>query len=387
MKKRIALLIGINDYGPDSGLSPLRFAEADVDIMSDILHTKGEFTIHTLKGPAATHDAIIRTLRRFYSEEDLGLFLLYFAGHGEMMFEIGKFCFHCFGSEAEDTIGALTLSEIAQRIRNKIPAPSAALIIDACRSRMYRSTSRRGSLKGFGHSVVSDLKSISDEVPRFWEQPPLDSPQDQYLVTLLSCGPGQFSYEDSELRHGIFTYGLVQELRGSQGAVPLGEIRKRVGDFTRARCRYNNLFPLQTPEWIEPSFSGELFLGAEPSEVSDPDSQRLVGTDRRSLRRYEMQLPVKARLAHGPENVIPTVTEDISAHGMRIISEYPASVGHDITMDVTMPSGISETQAQVCVRTKGKIVRVETATAKHRRTWKIAATIAAYKFLDAQPNS
>src|SRR5271166_4827565 len=108
MPQRLALLVGINDYGDSSGLTPLSYAEADVDLLSSVLSEKGGFTTTVLKGKAATHDGVVRALRRFYDQEDVGLFLLFFADHGEMLSEIGKFSLHCFGSEAQDTIGTLT---------------------------------------------------------------------------------------------------------------------------------------------------------------------------------------------------------------------------------------------------------------------------------------
>ena len=54
MPKRLALLVGINDYGDDSGLSPLNFAEADVDLLSAVLIGKGGFDTTVLKGRDAT---------------------------------------------------------------------------------------------------------------------------------------------------------------------------------------------------------------------------------------------------------------------------------------------------------------------------------------------
>lgn len=380
MTKRMALLIGIDDYSSQSRLSPLRFAEADVDLMSEVLQSKAGFITRTLKGQDATHDRVLRTLREFYEEEDLASFVFYFAGHGEMMLEVGRFCLHCFGSEAEDTMGTIALSEVAQRIRNKIPAQSAALIVDACRSGMYRS-SCRGGAGALSYSVVSELKAISDEVPRVWEEPPLTYPRDQYLVTFLSCGPGQVSYEDSELGHGIFTYGLVQELRGCKATAPLEALRKRIGDFTRARCKQKRLLPVQTPEWIEPSFSGEFFLGPEPSEVVCPVMPPPNG-ERRAMRRFEMALPVRARLAHALENVIVGKTGDISAHGLSMFSEFPISVGHDIAFEITVPTGLPSNE-QTVVSTQGEIVRVEMGRESGNRGWKLAATIRRYKFTDS----
>lgn len=380
MPKRVALLIGINDYGDDSGLSPLNYAEADVDLLSTVLVEKGGFATTILKGRDATHDGIIRALRQFYDQKDLGLFVLYFAGHGEMLSEIGKFSLHCFGSEVQDTIGTLTLSEIAQRVRDKIPAPSAVLLIDACRSRMYRGTQPRGADKGLSASAIADLRTISQhDLPRFWEPESTHQFQEQFLITFMSCGVGQYSYEDSALGHGIFTYGLVQELRGCRGAIPLSDLRKRVGDFTSAHCRAKKLAPMQIPEWIEPSISVEVYLGEEPPHKSrEAFSPSTV--ERREARRFELSLPCKLMLTHSPENVFPVQIKNISYRGALLESDYPLSEGQEVWMELIIPNQISRSGDKF-IRLIGKVVRMERKNYK----WMCAVAIQNYKFVPDVP--
>jgi hypothetical protein len=376
MPKRLALLIGVNDYGDNSGLSPLNFAEADVDLLSSVLSERGGFSTTTLKGKAATHDGIVHALRKFYNQKDLGLFLLYFAGHGEMLSEIGKFSLHCFGSEAQDTIGTLTLSEIAQRVRDKIPAPTAVLVIDACRSRMYRGAQPRGMGHGLSASALSDLRTITQQdVPHFWEPESTRLPQEQFLITFMSCGVGQYSYEDGVLGHGIFTYGLAQELRGCRGAVPLSDLRKRVGDFTVAHCRAKKLAPVQIPEWVEPSISVEVYLGEEPSRKAT-NSSSSSGTERRAARRFRMSLPCKLKLTHSPENLFPVRIEDISFRGALLESDYPIGEGQEVWMELVLPDQVSGS-GDILIELQGTIVRVERKAYK----WKCAMAIHRYKFV------
>ncbi len=376
MPKRLALLIGINDYGDDSGLSPLNFAEADVDLLSTVLIEKGGFKTTVLKGRAATHDGIIRALREFYEQKDLGLFLLYFAGHGEMLSEIGKFSLHCFGSEAQDTIGTLTLSDVAQRIRDKIPAPSAVLVIDACRSRMYRGTQPRGSGHGLSASAIADLRTVSQqEVPRFWEAESAHQAQEQFLITFMSCGVGQYSYEDNTLGHGVFTYGLVQELRGCHGAIPLSDLRKRVGDFTSAHCRTRKLVPVQIPEWIEPSISVEVYLGQEPSHKRT-ESTPSPTSERRKAGRFKMSLPCKLKLTHSPENVFPVRVQDISYRGAYLESDYPLGEGQEVWMELVIPKQVMLAE-DIFIQLLGTVIRVE----RQKHNWKCGVAIHRYQFM------
>jgi hypothetical protein len=376
MPKRLALLVGINDYGDNSGLAPLSCAEADAELLSAVLSEKGGFTTTILKGKAATHDGIIRALRKFYEQEDLGLFLLFFAGHGEMLSEIGKFSLHCFGSEAQDTIGTLTLSEVAQRVRDKIPAPTSVLIVDACRSRMYRGPQRRGPDQGLAAAAIADIRQISELVPRFWEPESVLQLQEQFLVTFLSCGVGQYSYEDSTLGHGIFTYGLVQELRGCRGAVPLGSLRKRVGDFTRAYCLDRRLVPVQIPEWIEPSVSGEVYLGEEPTRRAASSISGSV-SERRSVRRFIMTLPANIKLVHSPENVIPVRIRDISYRGAFLESGYPMAEGQEISMDLILQAQFVLSREDIHIRLLGTVLRVD----REKDKWMAAIRLTNYEFV------
>jgi uncharacterized caspase-like protein len=379
MPKRLALLIGIDDYGEDSGLSTLNFAEADVDLVSTVLIDKGGFSTTVLKGRDATHDGIIRALRQFYEQKDLGLFVLYFAGHGEMLSEIGKFSLHCFGSEVQDTIGTLTLSEIAQRVRDKIPAPSAVLLIDACRSRMYRGAQPRGADHGLSASALADLRTISQQdVPRFWEPDSVQQAQEQFLITFMSCGVGQYSYEDSALGHGIFTYGLVQELRGCRGAVPLSDLRKRVGDFTTAHCKARKLVPVQVPEWVEPSISVEVYLGREPP-LKNTESTRSSTEERRQARRFEMTLPCTLKLTHSPENVFPVRIKNISYRGAFLESDYPLGEGQEVWMELIIPKQLGIRDDKF-IHLLGTVVRME----RQNYRWKCAVAIHKYEFI---PNS
>lgn len=333
----------------------------------------GGFTTTIIKGEAATHDGIIRTLRNFYTQDDLELFLLYFAGHGEMLPEIGKFSLHCFGSEAEDTIGTLAFSELVQRIRNKVPASTALLIVDACRSRMYRGPQMRGIGEGLPGSAMAEIRHESGQVPRFWEVDPESQERDrQFLVTFLSCGTGQFSYEDSSLGHGIFTYGLVEELFKCAGLVPLSRIRKRVGDFTVRHCRKNRLDPVQIPEWIEPSISGEVYLGV-PREVGTPLKNNI--TERRARRRFNMSLAARMELPNSTQNAIGVRIHDISSSGVFLESDSRIIEGQELLLHLALPANIAGPE-DVAIRARGTVLRVREEINK----WLAAIRLTHYEF-------
>jgi hypothetical protein len=279
MGKRVAFIVGINDYGDNSRITSLKYAEADAKLMDKTLRELFEFTTTVILGEQANHVEITRALRTFYNEEDIDLFLFYFSGHGELIREVGMHCLYCYGSEYGDTLGTLNLMEWANRIKRNIHASQILLVVDACRDKIHRGVDFRGETVGLHASVRTDLSQISNEPSSFWGNTFEEEEKPKLLFTLLSCGVGQVSYEDDELKQGIFTYALVKELKKHGKTLPFSQLRKKVGDYTYKQCISKNLYP-QMPEWIEPSLTGEVFLveiNEGNKKINLPDLDRHLG--------------------------------------------------------------------------------------------------------------
>jgi uncharacterized caspase-like protein len=269
MSRRFALLAGINDYGPNSGLQALRFAEADAILMAQTLEDTCGFETLRLLGSHATVAGITEALPA-NSHQDLDLFLFFFAGHGEYIPAVGLHCLHCYGSKAGDTIGAIRLTEWEERIRNTVNTASSLVVVDACRNEVYRGVQQRGAGTGLEPSLIADVQVVTDR--DIGPQPA--GKQSTLLYTLLSCGPRQVSYEDAELGHGVFTHALTEEVRAGGARRPMGQLRKEVGGRTVKWCNDRRIRPVQMPYWIEPSLPGELFLTDPVASAADADSAR-----------------------------------------------------------------------------------------------------------------
>jgi hypothetical protein len=273
MGKRMAFLVGINDYGEGSGLARLNYAEADAELMADTLKKVAGFSTKILLGNRAGITEIIKGLCSFYQEDTLDLFLFYFAGHGELIREVGMHCLHCYGSERGDIVGTLNIQDWATRIKKRIPAHRIVLMVDACRDRVYRGVRSTGS-PGLDPTVPSALKEISNHSRG-------DISMHNYigkkfLFTLLSCGIDQVSFEDDELGHGIFTDALVKEIRENGKELPLSKLSKKVGEYTFERCKKKGWYPHQIPEWIEPSIPVEVYL-VDTFYSNLPDDDKFLG--------------------------------------------------------------------------------------------------------------
>ncbi len=124
-------------------------------------------------------------------EDDL--FVFYFSGHG-IRHESAEFLLPVETSKYSVTDTAVPLDAIVAQIA-ALPCPHKILFLDACREQLYQDEGAKaaGGAKGIGGTnVVVDREG---------------------LATFYSCDPGQRSYEIEKLRHGSFTFCLLEAIR------------------------------------------------------------------------------------------------------------------------------------------------------------------------------
>lgn len=102
---------------------------------------------------------------------------------------------------------------------SKSKAGKRLLILDACRERVEKNKSG-----GSGKAMTDKFKSIFASSVGF--------------ATLMSCDVGQFSYEDPDSGHGVFTNYLIKALRGgarpdSRGFITVGGISQYISGNVR----------------------------------------------------------------------------------------------------------------------------------------------------------
>ena len=100
--------------------------------------------------------------------------------------------------------------------------------------------------------------------------------------------------------------------------------------------------------------------------------------DKRSMRRFAMQLPVHVK-ASGDDKEVFAVTKDVSARGVFIYLNSDLAEDSPIEFTLTLPPEITMTQS-IKVRCKGKVVRVDRQVPGKLG---VAAMIDHYQFLDA----
>jgi len=187
----IALLVGIGDYDRNlTGLPSLKYPVSDIAAIGGLLKQQG-YEVALLTDQAATAGSIRETFRELSKALDQGegTFLFYFSGHG---FRSGSENYLAtFGTTAVDLANqGLSLNEV-QKLLLATGARRRLAFVDACRNDPDSTRSVGAAPRSF-----QDLKDSEG------------------LRILYSTAPGEVSYEDEGLQHGVFSYFLLEGLRG-----------------------------------------------------------------------------------------------------------------------------------------------------------------------------
>ena len=196
--RKVALLVGINVYQKPF-FANLEYAERDVEQMEITLKSL-KWDVTRISGKAASRDAIDKAVNRLVkplTKDDV--MLVMFCGHGQQVdvkLADGKTkndAFFCpYEAVASDPSTLLSLSYVI----DDVLAPNVGrklLLVDACRN---DPDPGRGGSRGVEGKVIA-------------------LPED--TAVMFSCRKGQQAYESEALQHGLFTYCVLESLRGQAG--------------------------------------------------------------------------------------------------------------------------------------------------------------------------
>jgi uncharacterized caspase-like protein len=227
---RWALIVGIGTF-TDKNIEPLRYTASDAQSFKDaLLDPKiGSFKadhVHALLNDDATTKNIkmqLNWLARSAGPDDL--VVVYVATHGSSrdLDTVGVNYIITHDTEIGASIDpdslyatALPMVEIANAIATRVKARKAAIFLDTCYS---------------GNAAVQDTKLIAPGIKN--ASPSAETlnhiKQGAGRMVFAAAGTDQESLESDTLKHGFFTYYLVQALRQQGGSAPLS----RIFDYTQ----------------------------------------------------------------------------------------------------------------------------------------------------------
>jgi uncharacterized caspase-like protein len=264
-----ALLVGINNYQND--ISQLRFCVADVEAFGQSLVEVAGFkakNVHLMTDNGAaedqpTHVNVIKRLGILASRiQPDDTFIFYFSGHG--ISKTGR-SFLLASNSDSTTVDTLEITAIplqkVNEIISRVKAKQVLSIIDACRN-------DPNSGRGDQDNVLDDTFARGFKVKPNKGSSGLPGVN----ATLYACSVGERAYEWSDKEHGVFSYYLLQGLRGravnDKGQVTITDLanytQQQVVDWAQT---YRG--KQQTP-WLSLQGSARLVLAenVEPSVLA-----------------------------------------------------------------------------------------------------------------------
>lgn len=245
MPSVFALLVGINTYHKDSGVSSLNGCVNDIDVMQEYLRTNfasdPESNILVLKNEQASRSAVIENFKRHLiknpgiKEGDTVLF--YYSGHGSFAPTAPEFVALNEDSKKQDETLVLYDSrlqgnyDLADKelalLLSKIPDyANAVVILDSCHSgsatkAVARADEIRLGLPRFTPAstritsrALSDYASVDGHgYFKMFADGKLEIPKSKHLL-FAACGRNELAYESASAR-GLFSSSLTDLLQDS----------------------------------------------------------------------------------------------------------------------------------------------------------------------------
>ncbi|MGL5921508.1 caspase family protein, partial [Chroococcidiopsis sp.] len=226
-----SLLVGVNQY-QDARLPSLSYSASDCQGLTEALAeaTQG----FPRKEPIAHHDfathpptleAVRQSLEQIVAvAQPQDTILLYFSGHGVLDRETGQVVL-CLADTSKDNLlqTGLKLPDVLELL-HKSQVHRQMLWLDACHSGDL-------TLRGAKGEVTVEQPELNP-AQQLMEVLRQRATQSRGFYALLSCDRKQRSWEFPELKHGLFTYYLMQGLRGeaadAQGVIDADGLYKYV---------------------------------------------------------------------------------------------------------------------------------------------------------------
>jgi hypothetical protein len=270
--QKYALIIGIENYPKGSGQTKVPFARSDALEMAEYARKAGFKMINDkpLLDDEATNREVINQLNRLFRQaEPEDFVLLYYAGHGYYTEYGGYLIPSDYKKDDEVHEGTcISFDTIGTRFKYK-KNKRFLFFLDTCHSGLavggldIRKASR-------GNPRVREIESRVNEqmkdIIRCNE-----SQQIIGRVIFTSSGPLEESHSIDELKHGLFTYYLLDALKSTDGKeyINVEELIPKVRTGVREYCFRHGTRSFQNPTAFT-NIQGEFLIPAYEIKKSKP---------------------------------------------------------------------------------------------------------------------
>ncbi len=195
MADKIALIVAVEHYS-DARIQPVQYAEADAKSFESAVGSHGYKTQTMLLSSKATKSSMESNLRRGLSRlraDDE--FMFYYAGHG--FSKSGHNYITCFDTDPDDLEGTSVSLQLLFDLVHKCASERIAIFLDSCESGITKIAKGRAM-----YTTMSE-----GELDAFFREA-------EYRVCFSACKTSESSYSSGALKHGIWTYHLIEALNG-----------------------------------------------------------------------------------------------------------------------------------------------------------------------------
>jgi serine/threonine protein kinase/uncharacterized caspase-like protein len=318
-RNAVALVAGIGAYPDGSGVPQLNYARRDAEALARLLTDPDACDFRSdkvkeLLDEEATRDALVRALSHWLPREARGaeLALIYFAGHGAMhrSGEDEEGYLLCHDARLDDLVTrGVSMGDVAKWIR-AIDARAVVVCLDCCHAGAV--------LPGGSLRAARELHLPPEVLQRL-------AGDGRFL--LASCRAKESSIESKAREHGLFTYHLLEGLRGKadldgDGKVKVSELFDYVSEEVKGEARAQ--FGLEQTPWVSANYTQNVVLSTvrparvEAAEVplSEKEQTRIAQlNDLRSRRDAERIALLFGSLAHDREPVRDAANRTLKAVG------------------------------------------------------------------------
>ena len=266
---RRSLIIGVNAYRPAIG--KLKFCTEDARAIENALNSRKDgynSTKSTLLIDTQSEDLrpskvnIIENIAEICAESnDEDTLIIHFSGHGAIGVNKKLYLLPLDASAVSIEQTGIPWSWIQECIESS-KARNKVLILDACHS-------------GTGKNPTINREKSLDIANQLIENT-------EGFVCISSCAGGQLSYELEDLNHGLFTYYLVEGIKGGADALNIGviDIESLFNYASENTAKHAKKIKVQQTPFIFSKLSGSLKnITITVSSLEHPIDKVLVLTE------------------------------------------------------------------------------------------------------------